>query len=178
MEIIKNPSAPYPCETALILGNFDGVHRAHQALAKKALLASERDGLVPAAFTFSGAPSKGLPLCSDEEKARLLESVGIRVLFTFDFDRLKDFSAERFVQEILLDLLSAKALFCGFNYRFAKGRAASADDLSRLCDGKCRLSILPPFCDEQGEVISSTRIRTLLQDGKQKEAEVLLGHTL
>ncbi len=178
MQIFKNPSVSAPFETALILGNFDGFHRAHQALAESAVTYAREHGLTPAAFTFLGAPSKGKTLSSDEEKARFLKDAGIEVLFTFDFDRLKDMEAADFTQKILFETLRAKALFCGFNYRFARGASAGAEDLLRLANGHAVVTVLPPLCDEDGEIISSSKIRTLLAQGNTQKAEKLLGHTL
>ena len=178
MQIFQNPSSPVSFETALILGNFDGFHRAHQALAARAVAYAKEHALTPCACTLICAPNKGRILSSDEEKIRFLKSAGIEVLFAFDFARIKDKTAEEFVKTTLLDTLGAKALFCGFNYRFARNRSADSTDLIRLAKGRAEVVVLPPFCDEEGELISSSKIRALLDAGKINEAEKLLGRPL
>ena len=179
MEIVKNPTSPFPEATAVMLGQFDGFHRAHRRLAQSTVSFSKANSLLPVAFTFTGRKQKGTLLSTEEEKAAFFHGVGIQMLVSFDFDVLREMSPEDFVEQILLSTLSAKAVFCGFNYRFGKGAAATTRDLSRLIDTRAALFVLPEMKDEKSGVsISSTNIRTLLDQKRFRDAERLLGHPL
>jgi riboflavin kinase/FMN adenylyltransferase len=177
VRILADPHVSYTAKTAVILGNFDGFHRAHKTLAKACVAYAKQEGLTPAAFCFVNPPDKGEMLTDDDQKARLMKESGIELLFTYDFALLKELEPKEFVEKILLDTLQAKAVFCGFNYRFGKGRSAGAEELKDLLKDRAQLFVLPPVRDERGEVISSSKIRALLAAGNKKEAEKLLGHS-
>ncbi|MBQ2253092.1 MAG: hypothetical protein II328_03820 [Clostridia bacterium] len=179
MQILKNPTSPFPQGTAVMLGQFDGFHRAHRRLAQLTVSYAQANSLIPVAFTFTGRKQKGTLLSTDEEKAAFFHGVGIQTLVTFDFETLREMSPEDFTQQILLSTLSANAVFCGFNYRFGKGAVASTRDLSRLLDARAALFVLPEMKDEKsGTSISSTNIRSLIEQKRYRDAERLLGHPL
>ncbi len=178
MQILTNPTEPFGLPTAVMLGNFDGFHRAHRRLAEETVRLAEAHGLIPAAFCLTSPPNKGMPLCTEEEKAAFFKEIGIKVLFTFSFQTLRELDAKSFAEKILCETLSAHTVLCGYNYRFAKGRAADARTLATLLSGKAEVVVLPQIKDEDGDVISSSRIRALLRAGDVSKAEALLGHPL
>lgn len=166
----------------ITLGNFDGLHLGHQELIKMVINRAKETGAVSLVVTFRPhplkilAPEKCPPLISIyEEKIQLFEKFGIDVLvkipFTVDFSMI---TPRNFVKNILCDLLGAKEIFVGHNYRFGRGREGNIQKLKEF--GKEfgfsireveQLSI-------DGEIISSTRIRHLLKDGEVEYAGRLL----
>ncbi len=167
----------------ITLGNFDGLHLGHQELIKKIILRAKESGGLSMVVTFRPhplkilAPEKCPPLISIyEEKIQLFEKLGIDVLvkipFTLDFSAMEP---RDFVKDILVDLLGAKEIFVGYNYRFGKGRKGNIQMLRDL--GK-ELGFIVREVEQVslgGEVISSTRIRQLLINGEVKPAATLLG---
>jgi len=167
----------------ITLGNFDGLHLGHQELIRKIILRAEETGGLSMVVTFRPhplkilAPEKCPPLISIyEEKIQLLEKLGIDVLvkipFTLDFSAMEP---RDFVKNILVDLLGAKEIFVGYNYRFGKGRKGNIRMLRDL--GK-ELGFIVREIEQvslNGEVISSTRIRQLLINGEVEYAAKLLG---
>ena len=113
-------------ETVVALGNFDGVHRGHQQIIERTVKNAEAAGLKSAVFTFSNHTRtllKNVPPVKNilyaEEKAEIIESLGIDYLFNIPFTReIMNMSPERFVQEILVDKFRIREAYCGFNYTF------------------------------------------------------------
>jgi len=167
----------------ITLGNFDGLHLGHQELIRKIILRAGETGGLSMVVTFRPhplkilAPEKCPPLISIyEEKIQLLEKLGIDVLvkipFTLDFSAMEP---RDFVKNILVDLLGAKEIFVGYNYRFGKGRKGN---ILMLRDLGNELGFIVREVEQvslNGEVISSTRIRQLLINGEVEHAARLLG---
>lgn len=167
----------------ITLGNFDGLHLGHQALIKMIIDRAKETGAKSLVVTFRPhplkilAPDKCPPLISIyEEKIRLFEKLGIDVLvkipFTLDFSSM---TPKDFVKEILCNLLGAKEIFVGSNYRFGKGREGNIRMLKELGE---ELGFKVREVEQvslNGEVISSTKIRNLLKDGDVEHAARLLG---
>lgn len=169
-----------PKHTVICLGNFDGVHSAHRQLLKRSFALQKELSILtsrcvfcffePSWTAFSKEPP--LLLSTMDEKLNMLEACGIEYAILCDFSCVKDFSPERFVNEILLDGCHCEAAVCGFNYRFGKMGSGDPDRLKMLL-GK------PVFVEQEylldGETVSSTRIRELLKNGNVKRAASLLG---
>ncbi len=183
MEIIKSLEAFSPKKTVVALGLFDGVHLGHAAVIDKACSLARSFGAVPAVFTFSvdgDRPDKkknqGL-ITTDSVKHDLFERLGVSAVFTPKFEQIKDISAESFVNGVLIDALGANAIVCGHDFHFGKGAAASVGELTVHAEQRrCGVWVVPAKKSPDGEVISSTRIRALLEEGKIKEANELLGY--
>eukprot|EP00913_Durusdinium_trenchii_P026909 g25244.t1 len=111
-------------------------------------------------------------------KARLLETLGFRSVIEYPFDReFATRSAEEFIQTILIDWLHAHAVVTGFDFHFGKGREGGPAFL--MASGAkhgFEVSLMDAFRDENAEVISSSRIRSLLAEGEVAEAAGLLGY--
>lgn len=168
----------FPCKseepTAVALGRFDGVHLAHKAVISAAV--HNKEDFVPAVFTFCDNPGKAPRnvLTTEAEKSGLIENCGVKLLINSHFETVRNLSAEEFVQQVLCDSLNAKAVCCGYNYRFGKGACANADTLKELCAQRgiavtCTKEIILSGCS-----VSSTAIRNLLSQGKVKTAAELL----
>ncbi|WP_255592200.1 bifunctional riboflavin kinase/FAD synthetase [Thermosulfurimonas sp. F29] len=165
------------------LGNFDGVHLGHRALLEATRdLARELSG-EPLVITFEPhprlilRPEAGLHLLTTfEEKLRLIEEAGISSVLVIPFDReVADLPAEEFVEEYLVYGLGLKGLVVGFNYRFGRGRGGDQELLKHLGERYgFRVRVIPPRVVE-GQVVSSTLIRELLEKGEVRRAALFLG---
>jgi len=172
MEKIFLPAERYPTPTVTALGFFDGVHLAHAALLRQTVEMAKQKGCRPAVFTFLDAPHKeGKKLFSKQERLEQFEACGIETVFLAEFEALRSLSPEQFIQTVLEDICHTKAAVCGYNFRFGKD---AAGDAALLKQHLPESYILPPY-KHGGELISSTRIRTLIEDGKVEEAAQLLG---
>ncbi|MGC4065539.1 MAG: riboflavin biosynthesis protein RibF [Polyangiaceae bacterium] len=168
---------------ALVIGNFDGVHRGHQALLRHTVELAHAHGLRPKAMTFEPHPAKVLSgtspsvLTRVERKLELLHRVAPDLMVIVQsFDRaFAQMSPREFVERILVNLVHVRQLVVGRNFRFGRDRAGSAKifvefgaELGFSAHG-FELS-----GDEQG-TISSSRIRSLVQAGELESAANLLG---
>ncbi len=171
---------PEQQHTAAALGFFDGVHRGHRRVLGGAARQSE-NGLLPVCLTFSQSPKSffsgaPIPLLMERgDKLRALESVGIEHVYLADFRSLMHLSARDFFKTVLVDTLNVRALFCGFNYRFGKNAEGDTAVLQDLCDSfGVSLTVVPPEKDN-GEVVCSTLIKSLISRGEVRRANDLLG---
>ena len=167
-------------KTVCVLGDFDGLHLAHRRLLDMALALAAELSAAPAAFTFAQNSKTvfdpSLPLLGTQsEKEAALAACGMRYVFSVPFEQVRMLDGETFFREILLGRCNACGVVCGFNFRFGKGASATADTLTALCkDAGIACRILPPVL-QNGENISSSRIRALLMQGAVEEASALLG---
>lgn len=178
-----NRLQPAPGDTAVALGCFDGLHKGHAAVINRAVEEKSR-GLIPAVFTFTASPQQelsgsGAPrLMETREKSRFLKEMGVEALYQIPFSTVMDLSSEDFVEQVLLKVLRAKRVYCGFNYHFGKGGRADHNDLGRIC-GQYGIEAfaLDPVMDA-GAPISSTRIRNMVETGDIESANRMLGRPL
>lgn len=166
------------------LGNFDGVHRGHQALIKATLDYARYHEIPARVLTFEPHPrslfAPDLPpfrLTPDSAKKRLLREMGIDNVITMTFDNaFASLSAQAFAQDLLRDEMGAVHLVAGFDFVFGHRRAGNIAVLrSLLMMDKIEITEVAPLRDGLGEIISATRLRTLLQEGDVAAANLLLG---
>jgi riboflavin kinase / FMN adenylyltransferase len=163
---------------SVAIGNFDGVHRGHQAVIAQAA----RPGAPLGVVTFEPhprqhfAPESGpFRLMTPEAKAHRLEKLGVGILYELPFAEIAPLPAERFAAEVIAGGLGLTHVTVGADFHFGKGRDGNADtliDLGRRLGFGVTVADLVTF---EGE-ISSTRIRKALTDGDPAEAARLLGH--
>lgn len=165
--------------SAVALGFFDGVHMGHRRVLEGAA-AQRSNGLTPVCLTFSQSPKSIISgvdtpfLMTRADKLRALESIGIEHVYFADFRSVMNLSARDFFTQILTGTLNAKALFCGFNYRFGRKAEGDIKLLQRLCvEHGVRLIVAPPQTDN-GEVVCSTLIKRLISEGNIERANRLL----
>ncbi len=167
------------------IGNFDGVHRGHRAVLDRALELAEARGVPALVLTFEPHPrsvfrpdTPVFRLTPAPLKARILEAIGFRSVIEYPFDReFSQRSAEEFVQSILIDWLHASAVVTGFDFHFGKGREGGPAFLMEA--GKRHgfdVTLVDAFRDEGADVVSSSRIRSLLREGDVAGAAGLLGY--
>lgn len=162
---------------AVALGSFDGIHRGHMDVLRQAL-ACKKEGYCPAAFTLEGLIGTAKPvrrLLSRERQAEILNMMGFERLYRVDFESVRQMSPEDFVRQILHEQLGARVVCCGFNYHFGYKGAGDTAALQALCEAYgIQVRIAPP-CMEDGEAVSSSRIRKLVEMGDMQTARKLLG---
>ena len=163
-------------ECVLALGFFDGVHIAHRDLILTAKQAADERSLPLGIFTFGGNIKSGVErIYTDNEKARIFESLGADFAVFANFAAIKDSSPEDFVNEILVSALGCRIAVAGFNFRFGKGAAGNAATLTELMAKRGGIAIIKNEITSDGKTVSSTRIRDLLISGRMREANSLLG---
>lgn len=167
-------------KSAIALGFFDGLHLGHIEVIKRALLHTE---LLSVVFTFNDKTL--LPKFKAREniitydlKLELLSKIGVDYIFAPDFADVRDLSAEEFVDRILVEKLNAGFVACGYDFRFAKGGSATAEELAELCRERGIEACVVPAVTYEGEPIGSTAIRELIRQGEVEKANTLLGYEL
>jgi len=178
-EDIKTPLTP----CALALGTFDGVHIGHAKVIGEAALAAKNGGLAARVLTFPDLPGDFIEtrarvprIMSNALRERAIYASGAEEICYFDLKNGGfEYSAERFVDEVILGKLNAKRVFCGFNYRFGRGGCAGPRELGELLSARgAELTVIPPV-ELDGEPVSSSRIRRLIAEGDVATAARALG---
>ena len=169
--------------SVLTIGNFDGVHLAHQKLLRKVVATGRASGATATALTFEPHPIKLLSpehapklLTPLERKTRLIESLGIDLLVVLPFTKeLAHLSPLDFVRQILVGSLRAVSVHVGPNFRFGYRQSGDVEILAEFARPEgFRLDVLPTL-EVRGERVSSTRIREMLSLGRVELAARLLG---
>lgn len=164
-------------KTVVAVGSFDGVHKGHAALIKKAVKTSQATGALPAVWTFSdylpGPASKHIIPAG--KRFEIFKELGVAAVFTCAFDTVRDMSAEEFVKDILIGACGAQYAVCGYNFRFGKNAGSDAQSLASLMHRYGGGGIIVDKVCEDGIPVSSTAIRKALSDGDIKLANALLG---
>jgi riboflavin kinase / FMN adenylyltransferase len=159
--------------SAVAVGNFDGVHLGHAAIARRLRRAADRAGVPAVALTFDPHPAAivrpgtaPLPLTTPARRAELLLALGLdAVLVQPAVPALMQLTAESFYQQILRGSLAALAFVEGQDFRFGAGRAGDVALLARLAEADgASLEVVDPVLVD-GEPVSSSRLRRLVAAG-------------
>lgn len=175
--LIYNTLTPTTENTAVALGYFDGVHLGHKKVLSGAVQCKKQE-LTPVAFTFSHTPKKGdglLQILTVEQRIARLEALGIEILYIIDFQQVKNYTPQEFVEKVLRGIFNAKKVFCGFNYHFGKNGAGNSETLKELCKQQNIEAFVSDPVIVDNQVISSTLIRKLLKKGDIEKANKYLG---
>jgi len=167
------------------VGNFDGMHRGHQALLAHARADADRLGVPAVALTFEPHPrtlfrpeTPVFRLTDVGAKARLLAALGIDGLVLATFDRaFAAMPAQDFIASILCDRFALKGAVVGHDFHFGKGRSGTPDVLSAA--GRRQgfsVEVVKPVGDADGTLFASTDIRQALGAGDIERANRLLGY--
>lgn len=165
-------------KSSVTIGVLDGVHRGHQAL-----IAGLDSDLVRTVLTFDPHPIEVLRpgtnprlITTIEERVALLEPWGIDQVGILDLSEIKDLGPEEFVDEVLVRALRVGDLLVGPDFRFGKERAGDVELLRNLGKaGEFVLRVLDLVHDDGG-VVSSSRIREMVESGCMGDAEEALGY--
>lgn len=172
---LKNP--------AVTIGNFDGVHRGHQALFQRVKYWAKELNGQSVVITFSPHPievlfpAKALSfITSHEQKLELIASCGIDATIVVPFSReFSHISAREFVEDILVDKLGIKAIVVGYDYRFGHSREGDIDFLRQM-GAEHGFSVDTVSGVRMNDtVVSSTVIRQRIIQGNIREANEFLG---
>ncbi|OFV91107.1 MAG: riboflavin biosynthesis protein RibF [Acidobacteria bacterium RIFCSPLOWO2_12_FULL_65_11] len=187
MEIIHFPDDPRPArwvQPVLALGNFDGVHRGHRKILDRVRRVASEHGASSVVMTFDPHPSrivrpdKAPPLLmTTAQKLEALAAAGLPraaiVRFTLELSR---WDPEMFVRTVLVDWLRVAEVWVGANFLFGHDRTGNFS-LLRTLGGRYgfRAEKIDPVRYKEF-VVSSTRIRRLVGEGRVDESAALLGH--
>jgi riboflavin kinase / FMN adenylyltransferase len=180
----ETPSGDPMRGAVVAIGNFDGVHRGHQAVIATARERARTFGRPAAALTFEPHPRSFFRpqeplfrLTDERNKLRLLSTTGLDGAIVLRFDAtLAALSAEEFVERILVGKLGVAGATIGFDFHFGANRTGSPDYLAAA--GRRHgfaVDIVPRFEDD-GRRISSGPIRAALAEGQVAEAARMLGY--
>jgi riboflavin kinase/FMN adenylyltransferase len=175
---------PAAAEGAMVaIGNFDGVHRGHQALIAAAKEEARAMEAPLAVLAFEPHPQEffrprpdSIRLTPLRMKARLLAELGVDEFFALTFDAaMAGRTAEQFVEQVLKEGLGARGIMVGPDFEFGKGRGGNLETLQRMGPGAGFSVSCFEMLTIAGMKISSTRIREALAAAKPEEAAALLG---
>jgi riboflavin kinase/FMN adenylyltransferase len=186
VDLIRYPADQPPSDwkmPVLALGNFDGLHRGHMKIIERVRRTAEERGATPVVLTFDPHPTRVVRpdkaprvLMTEAQKVEVLASAGMRgvavVRFTAEMSR---WEPERFVRLVLVEWLGVSEVWVGGNFLFGRDRSGTFAVLRSLGEQYgFRADKIDPVC-VRDDVVSSTRIRRLLADGRVDEAGILLG---
>lgn len=158
--------------SAVSLGKFDGLHRGHRLLLQKIMSV---ETLCPTVFTFDGI-FPGERIYTGREQSLVLERLGMSREILFPFCKeTKAMTAEQFVGEILSERLGAGLVCVGEDFRFGRDRLGDVELLAEMSERYGYELCVYPKLQDEGGIISSTRIREELAQGNIREANKMLG---
>lgn len=166
----------------IALGNFDGFHAGHQAVAARAVSMARAMGVPAIIATFDPHPVRHFKpdapwfrLTTLEQRQRLFEAAGADAMLVFHFDAgLAAMSADDFIAQMLVERFGAGGIVTGQDFVFGRQRGGDVATLRAAADaGHFAFDAVAPV-DDAGEVISSSRIRAALQAGDCDTATRLL----
>jgi riboflavin kinase/FMN adenylyltransferase len=180
---VGEPAAVGGLPAAVTVGNFDGVHRGHQALVSAAVRRARETGGLSVALTFDPHPARVLQperapaaLSTLAQKEELLAGMGIDRVAVLPFDAaVAGLAPEAFARGVLREALGARDVVVGESFRFGRGRAGDARGLAEL-GARLGFSVQAvPVVLDHGSPVSSSRVREELARGDVGAAGVLLG---
>ncbi len=183
MKVIKDTTkARKIAGSVLTLGNFDGLHLGHRKIIAQVTRRAKELCLPSIVYTFDPhpmkvlAPEKSPPLLSTpKDKKSLIEAAGVDILIMANFT--KDFASihpKAFVKDILVERLGVREIWIGHDYSFGRGKQGSAAYLKEL---GLKLGFFVGIIaahKKEGDIVSSSRIRRLIKEGKIGAASRLL----
>ena len=186
MQIATFPDDPPPRwpNPVLALGNFDGLHRGHMKIIDRVRQRAGERGGTPAAMTFDPHPPRVLRpdkapalLMTRDQKVEALRRSGMQGLAFVRFTReLSLWDPETFVRTVLVEWLHVSEVWVGANFLFGHERAGTFSVLRTLGSRfGFRAEKIDPI-RYKDFVVSSTRVRRLVSEGRVDEAAALLGH--
>ncbi len=182
---INEITTPYK-NAVISIGNFDGVHKGHQALLSRVRQKADAIDGTAVAMTFKPHPVRVLKknghpqhITMYEQKVELLSQTGLDNLICIPFTKeFASMSAQVFIKDLLLKKIGMKAIVVGHDYSFGKDREGNVDFLenySETNDFEVIVIDWQKVFPEDSKRISSTRIREIIMDGRVNKAEELLG---
>ena len=176
-------------QLAVAIGNFDGIHQGHTKLLNECKLQAKADNLSFGVVTFDPHPrdffnpkNPSFKLLDAEEKEKLLSKIGVEHLIIIEFnEQLKNCSGQEFLSQILKENFKIVKMFAGSNFKFGKNREGSIENTKSFANSlglelvSVDLKQTNSLNEKVSEIISSQKIRKLIQNGQFKLANNLLG---
>lgn len=182
---VENFSMPVPdgkaaaAKRVVTIGMFDSVHRGHQEIINRLVYTANLHSMIATCYSFDKLPKlkQQGKVMSEQDKRQELARLGVEEYIEQEFNPdFANLSAAEFVEKILVAQLHTQYLFVGENFRFAQGQSAGVEELAALCRQHGIVLETVPLMRYNGEVISTTWIRKLLQAGEIQLANMLMGH--
>jgi riboflavin kinase/FMN adenylyltransferase len=179
-----DPRPPWLVHPVLALGNFDGLHRGHLKIIERVRRGAAEHGGTPMAMTFDPHPSRVVRpdkaptlLMTKEQRLEALEHAGIKAVAVVRFTtELSQWDPEMFVRTVLVEWLRVSEVWVGANFLFGHDRGGNFSTLRTLGQRYgFRADKIDPVRYKEF-VVSSTRVRRLVAEGRMDEAGALLGH--
>lgn len=169
-------------QTVIALGNFDGVHYGHQVLIKDMVSKAKNMGLKSSLLLFRNHTKECINgtcpslISSIEQKYDLMRELGVEIIYNIEFNEsIMKLSPEEFVIDILINKLNVKSILVGYDYRFGYKAKGDTNLLKKI--GKLHgieVEVLKPITIKD-DIVSSTKIRDLIEVGKLEDVKLLLG---
>ena len=183
MTIIKSLDKVINIENSIItIGNFDGIHKGHIKLIKKAVKEAKHKKFKSIVFTFENHPMRYFrensikSIITNDEKINILKSLGVDIILMVPFNEyMTKISAINFVKEILIDKLKCKKVIVGHDFTFARNKEGTVEKLKSI--GKVynmEVEVINPIKINNIRV-SSSYIRQLISQGKVHNIKDFLG---
>ena len=163
--------------SVVTIGNFDGVHLGHQQLLRQTIEEAKSKGLVSCVYTFEPPPRTLLApqlqtphIHTWQEKVERLLQFGIDYVVVEEFSlTFAGYSPRWFSTEILHRRLSAQSVVVGYDFRYGKARGGTVETLR---NSLAELNIIQvPALQNEGDIVSSSKIRLLIQSGEVKRRQ-------
>ena len=188
MKILRDPlgNDDLPQGAVISIGSFDGVHIGHQAVLTHVVDRAQSMRVAAVAMTFDPHPIKLLRpgvaprlLTTLEQRLALIARTGIEIALVVPFThRLARMSAADFVRDVLVDRLAVREVYIGDNFRFGADRGGDVELLTSMGAELGFEAAAAPIVEAEGSVISSTRVRQAVADGRVEEVVALLGRSV
>ena len=190
IRIIRHLPCPNPLPPcALTIGNFDGVHRGHQAMLAKAVQAAEHRSLIPSAMTFEPHPKSyfarllGKPEIAPlringfRDRIQGITRAGIEQIALLRFNQaMARMSPDAFVRDLLMGYLNVRWLIVGADFRYGHSRAGNTETLRQASEQYgFEFEILQDVRDHSGDRVSSSNLRLALACADMQAARNLIG---
>ncbi len=169
--------------SVITIGNFDGIHKGHEVLIKKAVEYGKKRNIKSIVFTFENHPANYFRtnpirnIISNEERINRLNKLGVDLVISIPFDKyMTKISAQDFVEKILVDKLGVEKIIVGDDFTFARNKEGNTDLLKKLSERyKYSLEVIKAI-KINGTRISSTYIRSLVSQGDVYAVDEYLGY--
>jgi riboflavin kinase/FMN adenylyltransferase len=168
---------------ALTIGNFDGVHLGHRAIVGELCRLAKKRGLKSVVVTFDPPPvqllrpgSRPAMLTTFEQRGALLQAIGVDVVVILKTSTdLLNMEGKEFFDEVLLQRFEMRAMVEGKNFQFGKNRSGTQERLKQWCEQSNIELIITEDQILDAAPISSSRIRTAIENGDMSDANQMLG---
>lgn len=168
-------------ESAVALGNFDGLHIAHMHVIENSITYARAHGIQSGVLLFdrhtmSGTGSAEVPLITTiRQKLAILERTGVDFVYITKFDEVFMRKTPRQFAQFLADRLHARAVCVGYDYRFGAGASGDVTLLSALGNQYGFTVSVADAVKLDGQIVGSTYIRRLIEGGNMRRAAKFLG---